>query len=65
MSKEAYKFLTRYSKIYQHLYRGQKTSGGLQSKREAVFLTIMNLECQGCDLLSDDHEGPERKTEHS
>ena len=37
----------------------------LRPKRRAAVLTVMNLECQGCDLLSNNHQRPERKIENN
>lgn len=33
----------------------------LRPKRSTAVLTVMNLECQGCDLLSNNHQRPKRK----
>lgn len=33
----------------------------LRPKRSAAVLTVMNLECQGCDLLSNNHQRPRKE----
>lgn len=40
-----------------------RTPGWLWEPKGWLFLTIVNLESQGCDLLSDNHQRPRKRTE--
>lgn len=43
--------------------REYRTPGWLWEPKGWLFLTIVNLESQGCDLLSDNHQRPRKRTE--
>jgi hypothetical protein len=48
----------------KYMHGSSRCLDGSENQKENCFLTIMNLESQRRDLLSDNHQGPGKRKDH-